>query len=602
MARSPGRAVLGPRLPVTIRTPVTATIFSLTRPVRPRRGHRSILWSTFGAFLDDPAGRLCGRIRESAPILDMLEWVKKRAERPADSGSESAPEDGLLPDLRAADPVTALNELRAWLEPAGAAALADLKARGELLAQVQDAGAAHVAVLLAQYLASAPGKQVTREAAWKSLIQYQARLTHALGQCAKALLGAAYEDASLLAPAEAATARALHGCRALVKICLVHYASVPGSVWSLAYALHARAEEIGSAASPVKAEADQRKGTTVEQEFLRLLMLQVSAPDMMAPEQIEVADRVLEQIGDGLTLRAPGVADNPFCFDAQGDLPPLRASGAQAGPGSATRYFGSGMGFDALERIHKQMSVARIEDIKVFGNDISPLAQLSTIQHLLSFWRAKSPYAPQARSPATGSLHLVYRYAQVWKNLSDAQLGARELALADESDSAPVVSESWTLREAGGSEFGAELAQPGSGATKCGDIVGMTLDGANECWVGVIRRVQCEPGGSLHADIAVLSRKPQALSLREVLKKGEDSVVSEAASRQFAFSSVRAVILADGTDGAQPANLLLPAESWSEGRIYETTDTPARYLRGLKAIRLGDDYVRATFKWVSAPD
>jgi len=454
--------------------------------------------------------------------------------------------------------------------------------------------------LLAQFLASAAAKQAAREAAWKSLIQYQARLTHALGQCAKALLGAAYEDVALLAPAEAAAARALHGCRALAKICLVHYASVPGSVWGLAYALHARAEEIGSAASPVKAEADQRKVTTVEQEFLRLLMLQASAPDMMAPEQIEVADRVLEQI-DGLTLRAPGVADNPFCFDAQGNSPPRRAPGTQAEPGTAARYFGPGMGFDALERIHKQISIARIEDIKVFGNDISPRAQLSAVQHLLSFWRAKSPYAPQARVPATGSLQLVYRYAQVWKNLSDAQHGARELALADETDSAPLVSESWNLLESGDSEFGAELAQPGSGATKCGDIVGMTLDGAKECWVGVIRRVQCEPGGSLHADIAVLSRKPQALSLREVLKKGEDSVVSEAASRQFAFSSVRAVILADGTDGAQPANLLLPPETWKEGRIYETAETPARYLRGLKAIRLGDDYVRATFEWMSAP-
>jgi hypothetical protein len=120
----------------------------------------------------------------------------------------------------------------------------------------------------------------------------------------------------------------------------------------------------------------------------------------------------------------------------------------------------------------------------------------------------------------------------------------------------------------------------------------------------MIRRMRCEPGGSLHADIAVLSRKPQPLTLREVRKKDEDSVISDAASRQFSFASVRAVILADGSDSAQgatPPNLLLPAESWKQGRIYETTQDPPRYLRGLQVTRHGDDYVRATFEWLPGP-
>jgi hypothetical protein len=84
---------------------------------------------------------------------------------------------------------------------------------------------------------------------------------------------------------------------------------------------------------------------------------------------------------------------------------------------------------------------------------------------------------------------------------------------------------------------------------------------------------------------------------------GEERAVSDAASRAFAFAGVNAVIVADGADGAQPANMMLPANNWKEGRIYELqAQDESRYLRGLQAVRRGDDFVRATFEWVSAPD
>jgi hypothetical protein len=87
-----------------------------------------------------------------------------------------------------------------------------------------------------------------------------------------------------------------------------------------------------------------------------------------------------------------------------------------------------------------------------------------------------------------------------------------------------------------------------------------------------------------------------------VLEKGEDSAVSEAASRQFAFNAVRAIILSDGADGSQPANFLLSPEYWKEGRIYELqAGESTRFVRGLQIVRRGGDYVRATFEWASAP-
>lgn len=532
-------------------------------------------------------------------MIDVLDWVRKRAGGASAPKPEPPPADAVLPDLRASDPVIALTELGAWLDPDRDAARADPKARGEILAQVQDAGRAHVTALIGQYLlAQGAQKQSARESIWKSLIQYEARLTHTLGLCAKALLAASYEDATLLAQAEVCAARALHSGRVLAKICLMHYTGVPGGVWRLAYGLYSAAEEIGSATSSVKADADPKKVTTVEQEFLRLLMLQVSAPDMLAPEQIEVTDRVLEQVGESFTLRPVGVADNPFCYDPRGDAPPRRAPVKHPESGGAERYFGPGMGFDALERIQRQLAAAKFEDIKVFGADLPPRAQLGTVQHLHAFWGAKSPYTPPARSPAQGTLQIHHGYAQIWKQLSDAQHGAGELSLADPDDFGPQPAESWTLHEQADAELSATFAQPGTGWAKCGAAVGVTSPDGRECWLGLIRRMHCDPGQEVQVDIALLSRKPQALQLREVREKGEDTAVSEAAARQFDFASVRAVILADSAGGTPAPNLLLPAASWKPGRIYETTDEPARRLRAVQALRYGDDYVRAKFEWL----
>jgi len=514
-------------------------------------------------------------------MLELLDWGKKGGDETAGPGSDTKSAGAALAGLGGADPSTALAELSARLEAAG-----EPKANSAALAHIQEAGAAHVSGLLAQYFVDAAGTHAAREAAWKSLVGYQTRLAQAL--CASAgaqltLLGAA---------------RALSACRTLAKLYLVHYAAVPGRIWHVAYSIHAGAERAGFATTPVHAQSDHRTMTTVEQEFLRLLMLRVSAPDMMAPEQIEIADRVVEQLGPEFTLRQPGVADNPFCYEPRSEFAPRRAKERE--PGATARYFGPGMGYDSLERIARQLSAGRLEDFKAFGKDIAPRVQQSTVQHLLTFWRLDCPYAPPAHSPASGTLQVVHGYGQIWQYLS--RHGAGELSLADSSAGAPQPPETWELRGAGGAELGAEVPQASRAWVKCGGMVALSArDG--ERWVGMIRRMHARPDGGLQADVAVLSREPRAQSLREVLEKGDDSVFSDASSKQFAFSGANAVILADGTDGAQPPNLLLPPQSWKEGRIYETQgETPPRYLRSLQAVRRGDDYVRATFEWVSGPE
>ena len=480
---------------------------------------------------------------------------------------------------------TALTDLVANLQSAADAE--DPRERIDATGKIQEAGEPHFAILLAQYLDDAAGSYTAHEALWKSLASYQTRLTQVLCTVASSAL-----------TAESAT-HALRATRALVKLHLFHYAPVPAKLWHIAYAIHASAEKNGFATTPVQAHADDHTMTSVEQELLRLLMLCVSSPDMLDHEQIEVADRAVERLGAEFTLRQPGVTDNPFCYEPGTSSGPRRVMGEDV-PTQA-RYFGPGVGYDSLERMARQFGSETMDNFRPFGKDLSSLAQSTTVQHLLAFWRSDLPYAPPAHAPADGFILVVHGYGQVWQHVSEGN-GTGELSLLADSVLIRQAPETWQLRGEGGDELVAEVPQASRDWAKCGTVIGLTMN-ESERWVGLIRRLRAGSNGSLQADIAVLSSEPQAYSLREVLDKHGDGAFTEAASRQFGLSEIHTLILADETDDRQPPNLIIKPDHWKAGRVYELQeDNVSRYLRGKKAIRYGADFIRGTFEWVSEPD
>ncbi len=505
----------------------------------------------------------------------------------------------LLAETRALSPLTALNDLRGWIDAVRGDASPDEKIRGEILSLILEASRAPVAARLAPFLARPTDKLAAHESDWNALNNYLTALADTLCASAALLLKEATTNASLHPVAAAGAARALYACRMLTKTRLVRYASVPPKVWRAAYAVHTDAEQAACAVLPVRMDAAHKTPTSATHELLRLLMLHASAPEMMSPEQIEVADRVVEELGAEFTLRPRGVADNPFCFDPGSESAPRRADAESPEPNIDLRYFGAGAGYDTLERLYRQASTARAAEVPALGKDIPLHVQVSTLRHLGLFWGSASRYTAPVHAPATGSLQVVRGYASVWQHLSSAGAGAGELTLAGDDDGPAPAAEAWTLKDSGGNELGAELPQPSSNAARPGDLLCITVNGEHACRLGLIRAMHAEPGRSLHANIAIVSRDPKALELIALVDKDEEVAYSAEASRQFAFHRVRAIILADGSDPSHKPNFMLSPKNWREDRTYELTWAgESRFLRSGRLLRRGDDYVRATFEWV----
>jgi len=511
----------------------------------------------------------------------MLNWTKDGDGGSGHPMSDPAAAAKLLGELRGAEPLIALNDLGGWLDALAGAPAQDGPARAEVLALAQDAGEPHATKLLAQILTRPAAGQGGREASWIALVDYL-----------KALAKAQVASAKGAPPA----ARILNALRMLAKAHLLRYFAVPPAVWRLAYTVHGQAERAGTATTPVRIHAHLPSSAT--QELLRLLMLSASTPELMAPDQIEVADRVIEQLGEEFTLRPPRVLDNVFCFDPAGDQPPMRTEDRPPGLVADARCFGAGAGRDALERIYRQLASGRTDEGLTFGKDIAPYTQVSTIQHLLTFWGDTCPYRPQARAPENGPLGVVHGFGPVWQQLSSAGSSGLELSLLEEGDSATQGQETWTLRDAGGNEFGADAPKGAAEWARCGDLVCISAqDGV--WWVGVVRSVHAAPGRGPHVVVYVLSRTTHAVQLQARIEPSEEVVYSGEAARQFDFNRVRAIIVSDGAGGTQTPNMVLAPDGWKEGRIYELESEGGapRTLRGMQLMRQRDDYVRATFEW-----
>jgi hypothetical protein len=544
-----------------------------------------------------------GVLRTDARGTRMLDWVKKARGGPDHPMRSASSASALLAKLRGTDGISALDELSGWLESLRDAEGFDEAVRSQVLGLIQQAGEAHIAALLANHLANQAETALAREAKWKALFDYADTLSEVLCESAERVAAAAVGDAHRVSAAAAGAARGLSACRTLAKVCLMRYRDVPSDLWRRAYSVHATAETGGFATTAAHTHPDQQTATTATEELLRLLMLHVSMPDMMAPEQIEVAERVVLQMGSDFTLRPAGFADAAFCFDPESKLPPRRAASQQAAPPASTRYFGPGAALDALARLHKQVMAEDLAKVKAFGKDIGPHAQIRTIEHLQRFWAENLSFSPPAHAPATGQLLVVHRYEQLCLHLPDAASASNQagaLAMTDSEKVKPEPPETWALRDAGSGELGAEVPQSSVGWARSGELLGIHVQSRNEWWLGVVRRLHAER--LTHADIAILSRAPLVLKLRVMGKDIPLPEGWETSTDAFSYRYLDAILLPDASEKLGVLNMLLPAEGWKVRRVYEAMAwEPTRYLRIVRLLRHGQGFARVEFEWLPRP-
>ena len=230
------------------------------------------------------------------------------------------------------------------------------------------------------------------------------------------------------------TASAVRACRRTARSpsCRLHdCATVPGNLAGCLLGPRGRGEgrvrrHAGPRAIP-PAHHDHRGARAP-----RLVMLCISAPDVLAPERIEVADRIVEQLGGNRAAPARR-RGQPF---------PLRAGRASAalgerrgGPAASARYFGPAWAAPRWSAWRGSPAPPGLKTSRPSAGHRAQV-QLGTVQHLLRLLAHGLPVCAARAGPQPERCRSCMATTSFWQYLSEAH-GPGKLSLAIAQVAAP---------------------------------------------------------------------------------------------------------------------------------------------------------------------
>ena len=317
----------------------------------------------------------------------MLRWIKSgKSDHPLDSKDAA---HRLLEQLAGKDAVPALEQVSAYLDAVKTADNLKPAAALEIVDLLDRTGRPLQRRLNQDYVSE--GARLTmfqKVRLWSAVYNYWAQLTEGYRFCLAKYEVGAVGAAALKAYLPRITCRAMRSCAGRIKWTLLHYGPIDPQVWQDLGSLYLLSESLQFSRSTLRVYRGAQGESTAEREFLRALMLPVSAPDGLFPIQIEIAERIVAQVAAGFQIAprpAPGIH---FIFELSGDRVPARLP-ASPQFSSRTRCFGPGAASAQMENMLKFIEQHELlpPDLPLGGNYDPGLVQ-ATLAHLSATGRA----------------------------------------------------------------------------------------------------------------------------------------------------------------------------------------------------------------------
>jgi hypothetical protein len=177
-------------------------------------------------------------------------------------------------------------------------------------------------------------------------------------------------------------ARALRALAAQVKWTLQRYSLIEDHIWKDIARVYLFAESQGFATQRTAIYPGPHGESSVQEEFLKALMLAVSAPDGLPPAGVHLAERAVAHFGKAFVLKPRAALHCNFFFDLSMQKPPARVhKGMSFSP--MVRYFGAGEAEQALHDLVREIREKNGVPSNVhFGGNFDRDMFLSVLTHL----------------------------------------------------------------------------------------------------------------------------------------------------------------------------------------------------------------------------
>jgi len=307
--------------------------------------------------------------------------------------------------------------------------------------------------------------------------------------------------------------------------------------------------------------------TSVEREYLRILMLQASSLDRLLPLEIRIVEEVVDHFLPDFSFSAKRLEGHTHWVDAARRRPPARLMGEKMETSPVQRFFGPGAALSGLAEVADCLRQGEAAPQFRITRYFSPRVILPVLQHLTTYWAPTPPRRRYTRYQAQSRMAVISGLTQINLHLC----GAAAEALGVNENSEPRRCE-WMIDNISRDGIGAQLRLATSRVTeevRIGTLICMRPEGVNQWLVGVVRRFSRETEEHGLVGIETLTRAP----LLTEVDCGGQREQALLLNKPRLGRTVRLVLRA-GTGLCTKAPLLLPVEGKTahliNGKLVET--------------------------------
>lgn len=503
----------------------------------------------------------------------MLKWIRELGGGGGIAKFDRPAAVDLISELPADNSFKCLEELAYGLESLSNGEAGDAIQRLEIIDLIDRAARPHYRKLASEYLTSRLQKY-QENLLWTTIFQF----------CCQ--LGTSYRElvhdggrGALAAQLPMIAARAVSAFALQLKWELLRYGPIDPQVWNDLGGIYAfsEAQDIHRVETTIYLE---NYGTScVEREFLKALMLAVSAADKLMPAQLEIAERVIDHFAAGFTVRSVPGEDAPYYFSLLGKGPPTRRL-HDIELVSDLRFFGAGKSARELDNlIHSVKTGLTVADLNL-GAAYTQRGVIEVLRHLSQQWATKLPTRKSERRDAMARLSVLSGYSRIFDVVAGREAGE---------------AESWIAHNASASGYGAVIQQVKGDWLRVGSLVGVKTESDREWSLGIVRRLSRDSRYQRHVGVEIFARAVRSAQLLAIEAAGSGALSAQQAWDQ----AIDCILLSSPPYDAAEIILLLQPGCYNAALSFELrTDDGSYLIAPDRLIEEGEEYDLARFRFI----
>jgi hypothetical protein len=403
----------------------------------------------------------------------------------------------ILTEIANREPLSAVEDASAWVESLTVDESFKLAQRLDLIFKLDEAAAAQARRLGRDYPALAGASRIQETRHWDIAHGYWQLLGDAYGACLARGREAVKEGDAIRHQLPLLYARLIAALAAQFKWKLFRYGPVDPQFWATLG---------GHYLAAVEAKIEHKTlqlypgcgDTSIEAEYLKVLVFQATSIDNLQPLEIEIAERLIAHFLPHFSLIRELRPENVYWVDASKPLPPTRlAKLPEVTP--TLRFFNGTRAVTEVEATMAQIrSDGRVPPNINLGAQYAAEAVLPVLRHLAMCWAPKPPMRSTARRRISSPMKAVSGLAAVHQRLSGRASGSEGL-------------ESWAVDDVSLGGLGASVSISRHDWIRVGALVGMQPDGGDNWLLGIVRRYVRTAPNSGSVGVETISKTPRAV-------------------------------------------------------------------------------------------